>query len=74
MTTQLAIDLKPTAPLQARPIAAPLYICPVRDKCLIPCRGKERITQRPRSVADVPCGFEQAGSVMACHKREGLEP
>ena len=61
-TTQLAMTIEPTAPLQSRPIVAvPLYICPVRDRCLAEILAKNDAYR---------CGFEQAGSVMACQKRE----
>ena len=33
--TQLAKQIEPVAPLKARPIYAPLFICPVRDRCLL---------------------------------------
>ena len=64
-TTQLAINLPPRAPLRSEPAVYPLHICPVRDQCLLAILAKND-TYR--------CGFEQAGSVMACSKRRGLEP
>ena len=60
MTTQLATSIKPTAPLQAELPQAASLLCPVRDLC-------------HNLPAEYRCGFEQAGSVMACHKRRRLE-
>ena len=59
MTTQLAFSIEPKQPLVSEP-SIRLYICPVRDKCHDYGDGYK-------------CGFEQAGSVMACHKRKRME-
>ena len=61
MTTQLAIDLSPTAPIRTVVQAASLpETCPVRDRCLLAI-----LTNAP----GYRCGFEQAGTVNACPKR-----
>ena len=56
--TQLAHDIKPTAPLRSAPTAA-MRECPVRDRC--------------HQYAGYRCGFEQAGTVAACPKKRRLE-
>ena len=63
MTTQLATDLPPVAPLRSE-ISTALYICPGRDKCLLAILAKNDAYR---------CGFEQAGSVMACQKHRRME-
>ena len=62
MTTQLAFDITPKAPLQSVPVI--LNECPVRDRCLASI-----LEQNDR----YKCGFEQAGSVNACPKRKRME-
>ena len=75
MTTQLAFDITPKAPLKSMPVI--LNECPVRDRCLVPVnvgtKKNPRIEPRPLSSTDMLCGFEQAGSVNACPKRKRLE-
>ena len=56
--TQLAIDIKPTAPLRSAPTAT-MRECPVRDRC--------------HKYAGYRCGFEQVGTVEACPKKRRLE-
>ena len=63
MTTQLAIDLPTTAPLQSRPVVQP-EVCPVRGRCLLAILAKN---------AAYACGFEQANTVDWCPKRRGVE-
>ena len=61
MTTTLALDLSPTAPIRTIVQAASLpETCPVRDRCLVAILAKS---------PDYRCGFELAGTVNACHKR-----
>ena len=76
MTTQLAFSIEPKAPLVSEP-SIRLYICPVRDKCMI---RKQVVENRETKLvwvsyeeAGKPCGFEQAGSVMACQKYKRME-
>ena len=61
MTTQLAIDLPPAAPLQSEPKVTEPQTCPNRNRCLVGLNGNYR------------CGFEIAGTVYACPKRRGME-
>ena len=61
MTTQLATDLPPVAPLRSEPQVAP-DLCPVRRLCLL-------ATMRP----EYRCGFEQARTVDACPKKRRME-
>ena len=56
MTTQLATNIKPVAPLRSKPFE----LCPDRDKCL----RRTNITS-----LEYRCGFEQAGTVNKCPKR-----
>jgi len=74
--TQLATDIKPTAPLRSAPTAA-MRECPVRDRCMmtmaIKAGGAQQIVERPRSEVGTSCGFEQADTIAACPKRERLE-
>ena len=76
MTTQLAFSIEPKAPLVSEP-SIRLYICPVRDRCMI---RKQVVENRETKLvwvsyeeAGKPCGFEQAGSVMACHKARRIK-
>ena len=73
--TQLAIDLKPTAPLQSRPVIQP-EVCPARGRCMVPCQAgtakEPQIVLRPLAETGLSCGFEQAGTVDWCRKQRGL--
>lgn len=43
--------------------------CPVRDQCFVTCREDNDVVVKTRAEADVPCGFEIAGTVDACPKK-----
>ena len=62
--TALAKQIEPVAPPQSAPVTEPLYVCPVRHKCLLPILGKNTAYR---------CGFELVGTVLACHKRKRME-
>ena len=63
MTTQLALGIKPKAPLRCIPQQA-ITRCPVRDRCLLTILA---------SNENYRCGFELAGTVDKCPKRQRLE-
>ena len=63
MTTQLALEVTPKAPIRCIPQQA-ITRCPVRDRCLLVILGENTAYR---------CGFEQAGTVPACPKRQRLE-
>ena len=74
--TQLAHDIKPTAPLRSAPTTT-THECPVRSRCMmtmaIKAGGAQQIVERPRSEVGTSCGFEQADTIAACLKRNRLE-
>ena len=74
--TQLAHDIKPTAPLRSAPTTT-THECPVRSRCMmtmaIKVAGAQQIVERPRSEVGTSCGFELVDTIAACPKKRGLE-